>query len=203
MKGFNKTEEEKRNANKAIFKQENEEKDAEKALYEQKKEMLEKNKAEDLEKDTLLASEEETIDDIEIEFPEAYGKEEVEAIKKFAKSLKLNKDQALGLAKLSKQLEENSKQKQAEQQKNWEEELENDSEVGKKNFLKNLEYAKIALHKFDTNNELRTLLNESGYGSHPIVVKFFINLGKKLNEDRFVHGENAKKNKPLYERLYK
>ncbi len=153
------------------------------------------------ERDTLLASEEDA-EDIEIELPESYGKEEVERIKAFAKSLKLTKEQALGLSKLSKELEKNSLQKQEEQMKEWEDELKNDSEFGKKNFAKNLEYAKIALQKFDTNNELRALLNESSYGSHPIVVKFFMNLGKKLNEDNFVQGENAKKNKPLYERLY-
>ena len=50
--------------------------------------------------------------------------------------------------------------------------------------------AKKAVDAFATP-ELKTLLNESGMGNHPEVVKLFHAIGKAISEDKFVGGRGA------------
>lgn len=50
--------------------------------------------------------------------------------------------------------------------------------------------AKKAVDTFATP-ELKTLLNESGMGNHPEVVKLFYAIGKAISEDKFVGGRGA------------
>ena len=45
--------------------------------------------------------------------------------------------------------------------------------------------ARKAVEQFGTP-ELRTLLDESGLGSHPEVVRFFYRAGKAIGDDNFV-----------------
>ena len=57
----------------------------------------------------------------------------------------------------------------------------------------NIRLAKAALSHFDDTGELKTMLNASKAGNHPVVVNFFAKLGKKLmKEDWFVaNGGNS------------
>ena len=48
--------------------------------------------------------------------------------------------------------------------------------------------AKKALETFGTP-ELRTLLNESGMGNNPEVIRAFYRVGKAISEDKFVSGK--------------
>jgi len=50
--------------------------------------------------------------------------------------------------------------------------------------------------------ELATLLNESGLGNHPEMVKFFIRIGEKITEDKIVTGPNSGGEKSFAARLY-
>lgn len=63
----------------------------------------------------------------------------------------------------------------------------NDKEFGGDKLTENLAVAKKALDSFGSP-ELRTLLNESGLGNHPEVIRFMVRAGKAISEDGFVPG---------------
>jgi hypothetical protein len=65
-----------------------------------------------------------------------------------------------------------------------------DKEFGGDKLSENLGVAKKALDAFGTA-ELRSLLNQSGLGDHPEVIRFMYRAGKAISEDRFVGGAPA------------
>ena len=69
----------------------------------------------------------------------------------------------------------------------WAETSRSDREFGGEKLSENLSVAKKALDQFGTA-ELRTLLNESGLGNHPEVIRFMFRAGKAISEDRMVTG---------------
>jgi len=84
----------------------------------------------------------------------------------------------------------------------WAEASKIDKEFGGDRLNENLAVAKKAMDQFATP-ELRTLLNESGLGNHPEVIRFFYRAGKAISEDSFVVGGNAQSNEQsVAQRLY-
>lgn len=69
----------------------------------------------------------------------------------------------------------------------WSEGAKADKEFGGDKLNENLAVAKKALDQFGTP-ALRTLLNESGLGNHPEIIRAFFRAGKAISEDRFVAG---------------
>ncbi|WP_369952273.1 protease [Ralstonia syzygii] len=69
----------------------------------------------------------------------------------------------------------------------WADEAKADKEFGGDKLNENLAIAKKALDQFGTP-ELRTLLNESGLGNHPEVLRVFYRAGKAISEDQIVSG---------------
>lgn len=67
----------------------------------------------------------------------------------------------------------------------WVEGAKGDKEFGGEKLTENLAVAKKALDTFGTP-ELRTLLNESGLGNHPEIIRAFFRAGKAISEDKFV-----------------
>lgn len=72
-------------------------------------------------------------------------------------------------------------------QQGWVEAAKTDQEIGGANLEKNLSLAATALDKFGTP-ELRNLLDGTGLGNHPEVVRFMSRAGKALAEDTVVMG---------------
>ncbi len=72
----------------------------------------------------------------------------------------------------------------------WADSARTDKEFGGDKLGENLAVAKKALDSFGST-ELRTLLNESGLGNHPEVIRFMYRAGKALSEDGFVQGTRA------------
>jgi hypothetical protein len=62
------------------------------------------------------------------------------------------------------------------------------------NYQKELSYAAKAIERFG-GPELRTLLDQTGFGNHKDVINFFIKAGKAISEDTFVEGEKQKATK--------
>ena len=60
-----------------------------------------------------------------------------------------------------------------------------DSEFGGEKIAENLATAKKALDQFGTP-ELRALLNESGLGNHPEIIRLMYRAGKAISEDKYV-----------------
>lgn len=69
----------------------------------------------------------------------------------------------------------------------WADNSRSDKEFGGEKLSENLGVAKKALDAFGTT-ELRTLLNETGLGNHPELIRFMFRAGKAISEDRMVSG---------------
>lgn len=77
----------------------------------------------------------------------------------------------------------------AEMKNGWETSSRTDSEYGGKAFVENLGIAKKALDVFGGDG-LRKLLNETGIGSHPEMIRFMYRAGRAIMEDnKLVTGE--------------
>lgn len=72
----------------------------------------------------------------------------------------------------------------------WKEASQADAEFGGANFAANLSTARKALDTFGTP-KLVDLLNKSGLGEHPEVIRFFYKAGKSISEDRIQTGGTA------------
>jgi hypothetical protein len=72
----------------------------------------------------------------------------------------------------------------------WAESAKSDKEFGGDKLPESLVSAKKALDAFGTP-ELRTLLNDTGLGNHPDVIRFMVKAGKAISEDRYVGGKGA------------
>ena len=80
----------------------------------------------------------------------------------------------------------------------WAEESKSDEEFGGETFDANIEVAKTALNAFGTD-PFKQLLQESGLGNHPEVIRFMYRAGKAISEDSYVGnslGANAKSGVP-------
>jgi len=78
--------------------------------------------------------------------------------------------------------------------KQWRDASVSDKEFGGEKLNENLAVAKKALDTFGTP-ELRALLDQSGLGSHPELIRAFYRAGKSISEDTFVAGGNTKGDK--------
>jgi len=85
----------------------------------------------------------------------------------------------------------------------WETASKSDKEFGGEKITESLGTAKKALDAFGTP-ELKALLNESGLGNHPDVIRFMYRAGKAISEDKFVGGRPAAPgtNGSLADKLY-
>ena len=72
----------------------------------------------------------------------------------------------------------------------WANMARSDKEFGGEKLSENLSVAKKALDAFG-GPELVSLLNESGLGNHPELIRFFYRAGKAISEDRFVTGSSG------------
>jgi len=78
----------------------------------------------------------------------------------------------------------------------WPKQIQKDKELGGDNFKKNCELAKRALEK-TASPALKKMLNKSGLGSNPEVVRHFYRLGKIMQEDEFIFSGVQNKPKKL------
>lgn len=115
-------------------------------------------------------------------------------IKATAKELGLTQSQAQKLADLALKRTESAQSQQAEMlaqaRDEWAGQAKADKEFGGDAIEANLATARKALDTFGTP-ELKALLNESGLGNHPEVIRFFYRSGKAISEDRVIRGGAA------------
>lgn len=69
--------------------------------------------------------------------------------------------------------------------KQWSDAVRNDPEFGGEKYDENVAIAAKTMQAFG-DDTLRTLLNDSGLGNHPSLVKFCHRIGKAISEDRLV-----------------
>jgi hypothetical protein len=135
--------------------------------------------------------------------------EALDELKAFAKEKGLTQDEAQKLADLGAKQAQGFAAQVAEQQKamtaQWAEQTTADKEIGGDKLPENLAVAKKALDNFGSP-ELKTLLNQSGLGNHPEIVRFMVKAGKAISEDGRIISGNAgqvdRTTTPLENRLY-
>jgi len=132
--------------------------------------------------------------DFAFEEGKALDTELADDIKATAKELGLTQSQAQKLADLALKRTESAQSQQAEMlaqaRDEWAGQAKADKEFGGDAIEANLATARKALDTFGTP-ELKALLNESGLGNHPEVIRFFYRSGKAISEDRVIRGGAA------------
>ena len=84
----------------------------------------------------------------------------------------------------------------------WRQEVAQDPHMGGGNMAASVARAQLALDRFDQGKHIGRLLEESGYGNHPEVLRFFNRVADALMEDSLVRGEPGGGMPPLEERMY-
>lgn len=111
-----------------------------------------------------------------------------ESFSEAAKELNLSESAAkLILDKVAPVLEQREREQVQQMNQEWIEKAQGDQEFGGDKLQENLAVAKQALDAFATP-ELRDLLQESGLGNHPEVIRFMYRAGKAISQDSFVTG---------------
>jgi hypothetical protein len=104
-----------------------------------------------------------------------------------AKELKLDQAAAQKLADIAAKQAQRQVDAHTALVESWVAQVKTDKDIGGDKLDENLSIARKALDTFGTP-ELRDVLNASGLGNHPAVIKAFVKAGKAISEDKFVAG---------------
>jgi hypothetical protein len=128
-------------------------------------------------------------EDYTFEMPEGIDldKAGVDEFTAIAKELKLPKDAADKLVGLEVKRLQKAQQDHVSLVESWAEQVNTDQEIGGDKLAENLAVARKAVDAFGSPG-LKDLLNSTGLGNHPEVVKAFFKAGKAISEDGFVRG---------------
>lgn len=134
---------------------------------------------------------------LEPQVPEAYDLQMPEGVEldkvatdeftTIAKELKLDQAAAQKLADIAAKQAQRQVDAHTALVESWVEQVKTDKDIGGDKLNENLSIARKALDTFGTP-ELRDVLNASGLGNHPAVIKAFVKAGKAISEDKFVAG---------------
>lgn len=102
-----------------------------------------------------------------------------------AKELKLSQADAQRIADVAAKMQQKQAETHVEMVKGWADQCKTDKEFGGDNLPQNLAVARKAIEAFGSP-ALRELLNNTGMGNHPEVVRFAYKAGKAISEDTFV-----------------
>lgn len=118
-------------------------------------------------------------------------------IKALAKEFNLPQDKAQKLAesliKQARSAETAIQERFNQGKQDWINATRNDKEIGGDKLDESLSAAKRALESFGTP-ELRQILDASGLGNHPDMIRAFARVGAAISEDRLVTGGTATSN---------
>ena len=101
-----------------------------------------------------------------------------------AKELKLSQADAQRIADVAAKMQQKQAETHVQTVKGWAEECKSDKEFGGDNLQQNLSVARKAIDAFGSP-ALKNLLNTSGLGNHPEVVRFAYKAGLAISEDTF------------------
>lgn len=128
--------------------------------------------------------------DYQFEMPEGIelDKSGVDEFTTIAKELKLPADAAKKLVDLEVKRVQAQQQAHSALVESWAEQVKADKDLGGEKLQENLAVARKAIDAFGSP-ELKELLNSTGLGNHPEVVKLAFKIGKAISEDGFVRGQ--------------
>jgi len=108
-----------------------------------------------------------------------------DALKSFLSTHKLPAEAAKELTALGVQMEQAKAEAYQKTRDGWVESIKSDQEIGGDGLDANVGLAKRALDTFGTP-ELKSLLEGSGFGDHPEIVRAFYRVGKAISDDKLV-----------------
>jgi hypothetical protein len=129
----------------------------------------------------------------DFELPEGMELDEkaMEQFVPIAKELELSQEQAQKLVTLySNQIKaqvDAQEETYSTIRTDWVKEVKADKEIGGEKFNENVATAREAVKTFGSD-ELTDMLNTTGLGDHPAVVKFFYKVGKAMKDDSMIKG---------------
>lgn len=136
-----------------------------------------------------------------------YGEAEKTQFVAMARELGLTEKQTQQLVEKSAQARsaglEAQRAARNKQVEDWNKALREDKEFGGEKFAENVEYFLRGVKHLDASGELETLLEETGYGSHPGVVKAVARIGRQLNNDKLIGRGVTADDTALAERYFK
>ncbi len=98
--------------------------------------------------------------------------------------------------------EASQRQQWQEQVIQWRKQATEDPQLGGDNLPTTVARAQLALDRFDEGKRIGQLLEQTGYGNNPDVLRFFNRLADALMEDGLVQGQSGGSMPPLEERMY-
>lgn len=110
--------------------------------------------------------------------------------------------QADPFAQRLREHEAGQRQQWQEQVNKWRKEATEDPQIGGANLPATVARAQLALDRFDESKRIGQLLEQTGYGNNPDVLRFFNRLADALMEDGLVQGQAGGSMPPLEERMY-
>ena len=129
--------------------------------------------------------------------PDELDPEVLTAFGEVAKELNLPQEAAQKVLDKVAPVMQERQAKAAEQVRlDWANESQSDKEFGGESLNENLTVAKQSLDAFGTD-ALKSLLQDTGLGNHPEIIRFMYRAGKAISEDSYVgnsEGANAKGN---------
>lgn len=111
----------------------------------------------------------------------------VEEFSAIAKELGLEQGKAQAIADIAVKMQQRQVEAQASLIESWVEQVKVDKDLGGEKLNENLAVARKALDTFGSP-ELRDVLNSTGLGNHPEIIRAFFKAGKAISEDRFIPG---------------
>lgn len=139
-----------------------------------------------------------------IELPDTFSEADKIQISTYAQSLNLTEYQAKQFSQIAKESQARAQADFDKQKASWERDVKNDPEIGGERLNENLNLAKVAVKQFDKSGNVMSLLNDSGFGSHPDVLRFLVSVGEAMAEDSFSGGDaNSRKKPNVLDIMYK
>jgi len=167
---------------------------------------LEHDKTKPAEDDKDKTKEEPAINAADYEFveiPEGFELDPAvdKEFRDFAAERKWSKDDVKALSAMQVKLYAKQSEVHAEQVATWGEELKTDKEVGGRGYDANMSKAREAKIAFFPP-EVNAILDKTGLGNHPAIVKGFVRIGKAMGEMTTLHGKGKPANTSILENLY-
>lgn len=116
---------------------------------------------------------------------------QMQAFETQARELGLTGEQAQKLLETAHSNQAEAAKRHASQVERWAEECRDDPEIGGTRFDENIGIANAALKRFDPDGRITKILNETGYGNHPDVVRLFSRIGRGIAEDAAPSGSGG------------
>lgn len=146
--------------------------------------------------------------DLKLSDKSALAPSDLELLTDFAKASELSGEAAKGtldlIDKIVESMGKRNQQVLTDAQKTWDKEVKNDTYLGGTHYKETGEISYRVMERFG-GKDLDGILKETGLGKHPAMVRFVNKIGKAMQDDKLVKGDNAddpKERRPWKDRMY-